>query len=454
MKHELDSVPLESIAKVIDSRHKTPSYSEAGYPMVRVVDVKGGALDLTGTKRVDEAVYADFSKGRDPEIGDLVISRVGSYGVVSYVNSNDKFCLGQNTALIVPKINSRFLYYQLVSPLVKQQIDFMVVGAVQKTISLKSIKQLQITLPSKSEQEAIAHILGTLDDKIELNRQMNETLEAMAQALFKSWFVDFDPVIDNALAAGNEIPEPLQARAEKRQALGDQRKPLAPEIQSLFPDRFVFTDEMGWVPEGWNVTEVGNEFEITGGGTPSTKEPAYWENGTNAFCTPKDMSGLGTIRLGSTERHLTDLGVSKVSSGLLPGGTVVMSSRAPIGYLAITDIPVAVNQGIIAMLPNETYSPMFMLLWARANMASIEDRANGSTFQEISKKNFRPIPFLKPNSNLVTAFTEQAQALYQRLSSSDSQVSSLIKVRDALLPKLLSGELRISDAENQVAEAL
>ena len=103
------------------------------------------------------------------------------------------------------------------------------------------------------EQKAIAHILGTLDDKIELNRQMNATLEAMAQALFKSWFVDFDPVIDNALAAGNSIPEPLQAKAEVRAALGDQRKPLPEAIQKQFPSRFVFSEEMGWIPEGWEV---------------------------------------------------------------------------------------------------------------------------------------------------------------------------------------------------------
>ena len=204
---------LSNIAEVIDSRHKTPVYSDSGYPMVRVVDVNGGALNLESTKRVSDEVYEDFSRGRDPEVGDLVISRVGSYGVVSYVNSDEKFCLGQNTAFIIPKINSRFLYYQLISPFVKWQIEQFVVGAVQKTISLKSIRQFQIKLPPEPEQKAIAHILGSLDDKIELNRQMNETLEAMAQALFKSWFVDFDPVIDNALAAGNAIPDELLERA-------------------------------------------------------------------------------------------------------------------------------------------------------------------------------------------------------------------------------------------------
>jgi len=289
---------------------------------------------------------------------------------------------------------------------------------------------------------------------MELNRQMNETLEAMAQTLFKSWFVDFDPVIDNALAACNEIPEPLQARAAARQALGEQRKPLPPEIQAQFPSCFVFTDEMGWIPEGWSASEVGTELEITGGGTPSTKEPEFWEGGVHCFCTPKDMSRLTTITLGSTERHLTDKGVSKVSSGLLPPATVVMSSRAPIGYLAITSVPVAVNQGVIAMLPNVTYGPMYILEWAKSNMSMIKDRANGSTFQEISKKNFRPIPFLKPREDLIAVFNSHSQALYQRLLENSNQCMSLKSIRDSLLPKLLSGEIRVTDAEQQVADAL
>ena len=110
---------------------------------------------------------------------------------------------------------------------------------------------MKVYLPPINEQEGIVEVLGTLDDKIELNRQMNATLEAMAQALFKSWFVNFDPVIDNALAAGNPIPDALQKRAEVRRALGDRRKPLPADIEQHFPDRFVFSEEMGWIPEGW-----------------------------------------------------------------------------------------------------------------------------------------------------------------------------------------------------------
>tara|TARA_R110000851_G_C13100426_1_gene568205 strand:+ start:2342 stop:3175 length:834 start_codon:yes stop_codon:yes gene_type:complete len=274
----------------------------------------------------------------------------------------------------------------------------------------------------------------------------------MAQALFKSWFADFDPVIDNALAAGNPIPEALQARADARAALGDQCKPLPDHIRQQFPDRFVGTEEMGWVPEGWHISTIGEEVETTGGGTPSTKNPDFWDNGVHPFCTPKDMSQLKSLALTDTERHLTDTGVQKISSGQLSKGTVLMSSRAPIGYLAISDIPVSVNQGIIAMLPNENYGPVYLLCWAKTNMNQITDRANGSTFQEISKKNFRPIPFLVPGKGILDAFNGRAEAIYSRILLTSEQTDALTKLRDTLIPKLLSGELRVPEAERKLEE--
>tara|TARA_R110002012_G_scaffold314563_1_gene527424 strand:+ start:1651 stop:3006 length:1356 start_codon:yes stop_codon:yes gene_type:complete len=442
---------LSNIAEVIDSRHKTPVYSDSGYPMVRVVDVNGGALNLENTKRVSDEVYEGFSRGRDPEVGDLVISRVGSYGVVSYVNSDEKFCLGQNTAFIIPKINSRFLYYQLISPFVKWQIEQFVVGAVQKTISLKSIRQFQIKLPPEPEQKAIAHILGFLDDKIELNSQMNETLEAMAQALFKSWFVDFDPVIDNALAAGNTIPDEFIERAEQRKAI---EKKDNSDIQALFPDEFEFTEEMGWIPKGWAVSNVGTEFNTVGGGTPSTKNSDFWENGDISWTTPKDLSGNQSKILLNTDRKITELGLNKISSGLLPIDTVLMSSRAPVGYLALAKVPVAINQGYIALKCEKILTPEFAIQWADSAMDEIKQRAGGTTFAEISKTNFRGIPILVPSQKIIDAYSRDVKDLYNQITSRIENINTLAKLRDTLLPKLMSGELRIPDAETLVDETL
>ena len=155
-----------------------------------------------------------------------------------------------------------------------------------------------------------------------------------------------------------------------------------------------------------------------------------------------------------TERYLTDAGVGRITSGQLPAGAVLMSSRAPIDYLAISDIPVSVNQGIIAMLPSEKYGALYLLCWTHFNMRRVTDRANGSTFLEISKKNFRPIPFVVPNTDVLGSFNQQAQALYSKALLVSESVDELTILRDTLLPKLLSGELRIPDAEKLIKEVV
>jgi type I restriction enzyme S subunit len=285
-----------------------------------------------------------------------------------------------------------------------------------------------VILPPLPEQRAIAHILGALDDKIELNRRMNETLEAMARALFKSWFIDFDPV---------------RAKAEGRDP------GLPADIAALFPDFFV-DSELGRIPKSWEVKTIGDLVDVVGGGTPSTKEPAYWNSGSHLWATPKDLSGLSVPVLVDTARRITDTGLSQISSGLLPIGTVLLSSRAPIGYLAIAESPTAINQGFIAMLPKKTVSNVFVLLWAKVAHDDIVSRANGSTFLEINKANFRPIPVVGPTPDIMAAFGRQARTLYDRIVANVRESSTLATLRDTLLPKLLSGELRVNDVESVI----
>jgi type I restriction enzyme S subunit len=147
----------------------------------------------------------------------------------------------------------------------------------------------------------------------------------------------------------------------------------------------------------------------------------------------------------TTERRITDAGLGKISSGLLPLGTVLLSSRAPIGYLAIAEIPVAINQGFIAMRPKAGVSNLFLLLWARESHEVILSNANGSTFLEISKKNFRPIPAVTPPMSVMAAFDRIARPLYGRVVSNERESRTLAALRDALLPNLISGELRVED---------
>ena len=298
-------------------------------------------------------------------------------------------------------------------------------GSTFPNVSASQIAAIPYPDLSMEEQRAIAHVLGTLDDKIELNRRMNETLEAMARALFRSWFVDFDPV---------------KAKMERRWRRGESLPGLPAEHYDLFPDRLV-DSELGEIPEGWEVEELGHVADVVGGTTPSTKITEYWDGGTHCWATPKDLSALSSPVLLDTERKITDAGLRQIGSGLLPRGTVLLSSRAPIGYLAVSEEPVAINQGFIAMPPRKGTSNLFMLHWCGVFHDEIVNHANGSTFLEISKSNFRRILVVVPAEAAMTAFDILASTLHRHLVSNERESYSLAAQRDTLLPGLLSGEL-------------
>jgi type I restriction enzyme S subunit len=303
------------------------------------------------------------------------------------------------------------------------------VGSVRQRIYYKEIANLALTMPPFEEQKAIAKALDSIDVLIDLNTRTNATLEEMSRTLFRSWFVDFEPV---------------HANAEGRQPEG-----MDAETAALFPSEFV-ESELGMIPKGWEVKPIGECVQAVGGGTPKTAESEYWEGGTIHWATPKDLSNLSSPVLLGTERQITELGLKQISSGLLPVGTVLLSSRAPIGYLVISEVPVAVNQGFIAMVCNGPLPNHYVLHWAKANMETIEGRANGSTFMEISKSAFRPIPAIVPSSKVLTAFVEQVGPLYRQVVRNLQETQTLIEARASLLLKLISGEVRLP--EDMVAE--
>ncbi len=324
-----------------------------------------------------------------------------------------------------PALDYRFLKYVLLA----EQNAFLrfASGTTHQTIYFPEVKAFHVCLPSGAEQRAIAHILGTLDDKIELNRKQNETLEAMARALFKAWFVDFEPV---------------RAKMEGRWQRGQSLPGLPAHLYDLFPDRLV-ESELGEIPEGWRHSTIGEEVTVCGGSTPSTKEPEFWDGGYHCWATPKDLSALKFPALLDTDRKITDAGLAKISSGLLPVGTVLLSSRAPIGYLAVAEVPTAINQGFIAMKCDGALPNVYVLPWCRESMDAIVGNANGSTFQEISKSNFRPISVVVPSGPVLASFTQSADSLYRQMAENERESRSLAQLRDTLLPKLISGELRV-----------
>lgn len=326
---------------------------------------------------------------------------------------------------------TKYLYYALSTVPIRPYIS----GSVQPKLSQANLNRIPVPYPEdEADRRAIAQILGTLDDKIELNRRMSETLEAMARALFKAWFVDFEPV---------------RAKMEGRWQRGQSLPGLPAHLYDLLPDRLV-ESELGEIPEGWRCSTIGEEVTVCGGSTPSTKEPAFWEGGQHCWATPKDLSSLRFPVLLDTERKITNAGLARISSGLLPVGTVLLSSRAPIGYLAITEVPTAINQGFIAMKCDGVLPNVFVLLWCRENMDAIVGNANGSTFLEISKSNFRPLRVVVPSNEVLTNFSKLAAPLYRQLAENEHESRTLAKLRDTLLPKLISGELRLKDAAKLV----
>ena len=435
------------------SRMKSDVYTLSGVPVIRGTNIS------TSRAWRNEWVYVsdDFADGLpncNVREGDLVFPHRGSIGEVAIIpGDRDRYMLSTSLMKFRPdpdKVSPLFLFYYFKSDTGRSVIMRYAsqVGTPGIGQPLTSLRQFQVPLPPREEQERIAGILSPLDGKIELNRQMNQTLEEMARALFKSWFVDFDPVHARAALKHHDTIPPQGGSVwsvERARAYLDR---MDPNIAALFPDRFADA-ELGPIPEGWEVSTIGEEVAVVGGSTPSTKDRSLWGGAIN-WVTPKDLSTLSAPVLLETARQISDTGLSKISSGLLPRGSVLLSSRAPIGYLAIAEIPVAVNQGFIAMRCKSRLSNVFVWLWTQANIDTILRNANGSTFQEISKRNFRPLRVAIPEPDILSAFDEHVRPSYEQIVKNQRESRTLAALRDTLQPKLITGKLRVKGAERIV----
>ena len=423
-----ERMPLYSMAQWVNGlAFRNIQFSPTGQPVIKIAEIKGG---ISGQTKFTRQTFDESVRVRD---GDLLFSWSGQpeTSIDAFWWRGEEGWLNQHVFRVTPNagIDITFFYYLLryLKP------NFVSIARNKQTTGLGHVTKRDLAnivagQPKPPEQRAIAHVLGTLDDKIELNRRMNETLEAMARALFKSWFVDFDPVRAKMEGRDPGLPKPLA---------------------DPFPDRLV-DSELGEIPEGWEISEIGKEVDAVGGTTPNTKEPAYWTQGNWCWATPKDLSTLLSPVLLDTARKITDAGVKKISSGLLPAGTVLLSSRAPIGYLAITEVSTAVNQGFIAMVCNKRLPNLYVLYWCQDSLDYIKGISGGSTFAEISKKAFRPIHITVPSREVLTVYENIAGSLHHRLVANVKEISALARVRDPLLPKLISGDIRLRDAERAV----
>lgn len=394
-------------------RAKRSELAETGLPFARAGNINDGFhfddVEHLGWDGVEAA------KSKVSEAGDVVFTSKGTVGRFAIVKDETRrfvyspqLCYWRSLrhdvldpGYIHAWMNSRAFLHQVAA--VKSQTD------MADYVSLRDQRRMRITVPPLDEQHRISAILGALDDKIELSRRMNHTLERMSQTLFKSWFIDFDGHDD------------------------------------------LVDSELGPIPRGWAIRNIGEAVQVFGGTTPSTKEPRYWKDGIHNWATPKDLSGLLEPVLLETGRSITDEGLARISSGLLPAGTFLLSSRAPVGYTAIAATSVAINQGFIAIPPGGELPPSYLLFWARANLELIKGRAGGTTFAEISKGSFRSIPILIPALDLLSKFCEFVDPVLSRIAEAARESRTLSALRDTLLPKLTSGDIRVPEAEEMVS---
>lgn len=416
----------EAGVKLIDCVHKTPSAQEEGYAYVGIPQMKEGWIDFESARKISREDFVEWTKKAKPQENDVILSRRTNPGVTAIDRTRTEFALGQNLVLLRAdgdRVFPPFLKWLVRTPEWWEQIEkFKNVGAVFDSLKCADVPNFSLIVPPVNVQRETCVLLEALDNKIELNRQMNETLEATARAIFKDWFVDFGPT---------------RAKMEGRAPY------LASDLWDLFPETL---DESG-NPAGWGMSKIGKEVAVVGGATPSTKNPIFWQNGNHNWVTPKDLSKLTSPVLLNTDRKITDVGVKKISSGMLPVGTVLLSSRAPVGYLAIAEISTAINQGFIAMVCDKRLPNLFVLFWCHNNLEHIKGISGGSTFAEISKKSFRPIPVIVPSSALLSAFEDRVRPLYRMLVSNLKENETLAQTRDLLLPRLMSGEIRLKDVE-------
>jgi type I restriction enzyme S subunit len=290
----------------------------------------------------------------------------------------------------------------------------------------EALDHLTVPLPPLPEQRAIAHILGTLDDKIELNRRMSETLEAMARALFKAWFVDFEPV---------------RAKLEGRWQSGQSLPGLPAHLYHLFPDRLV-DSELGEIPEGWEVGTIDEEFELTMGQSPPGH--TYNEAG-NGMPFYQGSSDFG-FRFPIPRVYCT------APTRLARAGDTLVSVRAPVGDINLSLEKCAIGRGVAAVqhkTGSRSYS--YYLMWSiRLVLAQFE--AKGTVFGSIGKKDFQSITIIKPPRDVISAYEARVASLDNQIEVNERQSRTLAGLRDALLPKLIRGEMRVKDAERFLKE--
>ncbi len=424
-----------TLAPPLDGNHgaihpKGSDFVPVGIPFIMASDMKNGLVDTTTCAFISSKQASTLRKGFAKQ-GDVLLSHkatIGRTAIVGQIDYEYLVLTPQVTyyrVLDPLRLNNRYLKYYFDSKPFQQTLAaWSGAGSTRAYLGITAQRKLPIALPPIALQNEIAEVIGALDDRIAFLRETNATLEAIAQALFKSWFVDFDPV---------------RARQQG----------LAPEgmdgaTAALFPDGFD-ESELGLVPKGWKVCAFTETIDVIGGGTPKTSVREYW-NGELPWFSVADAPAKSDVYAVSTEKHISELGLANSSTKLLRVGTTIISARGTVGKLALTGCPMTMNQSCYA-LQGKAHDSYFTYFSTRRLVEALKQRAHGSVFDTITRDTLAGVSVTYPDFPVIQSFERVVQSVMERIRENLFQAQTLSTLRDTLLPRLISGQLRLPEAE-------
>jgi len=432
MKNRIEITAAEFCSSVRDGTHDSPKkVLDGGKPLVTTKHLKNGSLDISSTYNISNEDFEKVNLRSKVDKWDVLISMIGTVGEVFLVSDEPNYAI-KNLGLfkVGNELNSKWLFYYLKSQHGQNQIKLSLQGSTQQYISLKSLRNLLIYIPeTEKETKSIVSFLSLLDKKIELNQKMNETLEEIAKMLFKSWFIDFDPV---------------RAKAEKKPT------GLSKEISDLFPDSFE-DSELDKIPKGWNVGKISENFETILGGTPARKNKNYWQG------------NLGWINSGKLNDFPLNIASEFINEEAVQGSSTKLANRKStlIGLvtemkkdlITFLDEDLYINQSIVAIQPNKNIFPEYVYLYLKANSIRLYSEQSGGAQQHINKGTVNNFKILLPDEKCLSKVNYYFESIFTKICSNARENIVLNNLRDALLPKLVSGQMKLSDAKSLTKEA-
>lgn len=407
---------------------KHNDFMENGYCLfLSAKNVTKSGFQFQETLFINETKDRELRAGK-LKYGDIVLTTRGTVGNVAYYDNNNPYKhIRINSGMIIIRAdnklwNPKFLYFILKSELLKEQIINLISGSAVPQLPARDIRKFILPVINRSLQNKITNIILDINDKVNLNIEINQTLEKMSQTLFKSWFVDFDPVIDNALDAGNPIPEALQARAELRQKVRNSTdfKPLPAEIRSLFPSEFEET-ELGWVPGGWETNRLENILELAYGKALKKTEriegdyPVYGSGGVD----------------GSHNEFL------------VKGPSIIVGRKGTVGSLYWENKDFYPIDTVFYVKPKKYFSLVYC--YQLLKTLGLENMNTDAAVPGLNRNNAYRLDVITPTQTIIAQYTNIVQTFRYKMDSNNNEIDNLTNLRDTLLPKLISGELSLED---------